>query len=43
MLAIWSRVKDPRQACDMKCKSVFNFCFFNGFFVVVEGFFFKIS
>lgn len=25
MLDIWSRVKDQRQACDMKCKSVFNF------------------
>lgn len=31
MLAIWSRVKDQRQACDMKCKSVFNFCFFTFF------------
>lgn len=28
MLAIWSRVKDLRQACDMKCKSVFFFFFF---------------
>lgn len=28
MLAIWSRVTDQRQACDMKCKSVFNFFFF---------------
>lgn len=50
MLAIWSRVKDLRQACDMKCKSVFFFFFFFKFplffsfflllffFFVVEGF-----
>lgn len=41
MLAIWSRVKDLRQACDMKCKSVFfffsflNFLFFFLFFIIV--------
>lgn len=28
MLDIWSGVKDQRQACDMKCKSVFNFYYF---------------
>lgn len=47
MLAIWSRVKDQRQACDMKCKSVFilffiffTFLFFKIFFFFsVEGFF----
>lgn len=50
MLAIWSRVKDLRQACDMKCKSVFfffSFLNFLVFFFVVEGFvlfcFFKRS
>lgn len=32
MLAIWSRVKDLRQACDMKCKSVFFFFLFFLFF-----------
>lgn len=37
MLAIWSRVKDLRQACDMKCKSVLKkkkklFCFFYVYF-----------
>lgn len=31
MLAIWSRVKDQRQACDMKCKSVL-ICFFTFIF-----------
>lgn len=41
MFAIRSRVKDLHQACDMKCKFVFNF--FNVsfiFFVVVFFFFF---
>lgn len=40
MLAIWSRVKDLRQACDMKCKSVFFFSFFNFLFFLI--FFFII-
>ena len=41
MLAIWSRVKDLRQACDMKCTFV-SFCFRFGFFnvFVVEGYFY---
>lgn len=45
MLAIWSRVKDLRQACDMKCKSVFfffsflNFLFFFFFFFFIIVFF----
>lgn len=45
MLAIWSRVKDLRQACDMKCKSVFfffsflNFLFFFSFFFIIVFFF----
>lgn len=47
MLDIWSGVKDQRQACDMKCKSVFNFYFFflflfyfNYFFLLLRVFFF---
>lgn len=45
MLAIWSGVKDLRQACDMKCKSVF-FSFFYVFLLLFFLFliiFFKIS
>lgn len=47
MLAIWSRVKDLRQACDMKCKSVLNFflffygfLFFSLFFLFFSSFFY---
>lgn len=41
MLDIWSRVQDQRQACDMKCKSVFNFYFFLFVFIFTcWGFFF---
>lgn len=50
MLAIWSRVKDQRQACDMKCKSVFYFLFLVFIFIFFYVFlflllrvFFKIS
>lgn len=39
MLAIWSRVKDLRQACDMKCKSVFFFFFFFKFPLFFSFFF----
>lgn len=43
MLAIWSRVKDLRQACDMKCKSVFFFFFFFKFPLFFFFFFFIIG
>lgn len=50
MLAIWSRVKDLRQACDMKCKSVFffffsffNFLFFLIFFFLLLFIFFVVE
>lgn len=45
MLDIWSRVQEQCQACDMKCKSVFNFYFFNFLVLIFTcwGFFFPRS
>lgn len=46
MLDIWSGVKDQRQACDMKCKSVFNFVlcfyFFHFIFFAISSFYVHI-